>query len=672
MHTTSSKNEYSSYIKNLQKASDEKLAVKLSFDGECLIRDLRSASIDIITPREQENYLINAINTIRACERLSEISGINHAQKTTLLSELNNLFKKIKTFYEEQQDKITPKGCEQILKDTERQAIVLLKQYKIGKNLGEQEHTLLSYARNLTGLEEEHTDILTILPKKDPKSQDQFFAIRSNRICQLTDRQKLQYDHLDQRSWYTSMPPWKKALIKQYKSQLTDGKHVIPTQIRDIPGIRNAYKTEILTLDPDNISGTQKVIYDFSHSGTIASFSSDKQSQTMISSDNLKELEQSIYQGQDKRNLHFFTLNTNAAIDAADEQSVQQTQSAVEIHYDKSNLNKRIIEDEGPKKSHTNAPLNILRLLYNGQYDNLERSLNNLGSLITESNHIHSFLTTNNGVYQKAHQNIKNLKRGGEITERFADILTSAINIKQLITGSKKPQNFFKRWTKNYNVKILEEYTSLQIKLREINEAKDSSEKNILVPSQHIRSIFKSGKDEITNDCFKEEKLHVACKSGKDRTGAMVVAIIKKVIERHLIKQSSVKSVDDKTLANNIIDSGHVQTLAGRSGGTLGCAGTKSLDLVFHNNSPDKTMRRLGREVAQHTVIKDLSSLKNQIIEKVLAIITKNIFSKIFNQSKKSEYNITSQTKPLGKPFGTKFYADHVQQLNDNNKEILK
>ena len=658
--------QYTNKIKELREASDTKINVKVSHgQNSLLIRDIRELQEGMISPRVEENYLINAINTIRASQKLCEISTIEENAKGKLSKTLEELFNQITSSYDKNADNITEKQCLNIFQHTERQCLKILREYSVGKSLQEKEYKLLTYAKNLSGLEDEHPDILTILSMKDSENENSFYAIRSTKICKLTEQQKQQYQDLQNKEWYQALPKWKQSLITAYQGKLTDGEHLIPTQIRDIPGIKNAYRTEVLTVDPDNPQKDKTVIYSFSHSGTLASLSKDKEIRETIASDNLQELQENL---PDKNKaLHFFTLNTDNKFDYADRQCIAQTENAFTKQRFRIQSNDfQLISDnrnqEQPSnKYHSNAPLNILRLFSRGKYNHIERSLQGLALTISKADTLDILLIGNKSNDKKARHNITTLLAGGRITKEFSDILEAAIEVKRLIQQSKKTFNFFGNLRQNYNFKITNAYAKLQMALHDVEQAHQNGQKNILVPSGGEVSIFTSGKDKITSPVFTPQNIHIACKSGKDRTGAMVASVINTAITRDRAKKAS--AVKDMKTA--IINSGHGQSLNGRSGGTPGCAATKSLSGIFSFNAPNKGMNALCRKVANYTQTKNIFSPINKIKHAFSSPFRKSdIFQELSSTSQKinnsKEITPKTQQKQKERKTSSRTFISHV------------
>ena len=89
----------------------------------------------------------------------------------------------------------------------------------------------------------------------------------------LTESQKKQYENILQSkepipSWYTAMPKWEQELCKKYASKIAAGEHVIPTQLRQIAGMKNAFEKLLLYLQEERLeilhTSNMQVLFSFS------------------------------------------------------------------------------------------------------------------------------------------------------------------------------------------------------------------------------------------------------------------------------------------------------------------------------------------------------------------------------------------------------------------------
>lgn len=58
----------------------------------------------------------------------------------------------------------------------------------------------------------------------------------------ITEEQKMEYTNRNNEKWFTKMPTWEQKLVDRYVEKITSGNHVIPTQLQQIVGMKNAFE----------------------------------------------------------------------------------------------------------------------------------------------------------------------------------------------------------------------------------------------------------------------------------------------------------------------------------------------------------------------------------------------------------------------------------------------
>lgn len=87
-------------------------------------------------------------------------------------------------------------------------------------------------------------------------------------LTDLTEAQKRSFHNLPQQAWFKHQAPFLQHLITFFLPQLTDGRHVIPSQLRSVvPLNRNAYRTAVYA---SNSASPLKKVHQFYHCGTAA------------------------------------------------------------------------------------------------------------------------------------------------------------------------------------------------------------------------------------------------------------------------------------------------------------------------------------------------------------------------------------------------------------------
>ncbi|MBQ4875551.1 MAG: hypothetical protein HRK26_05570 [Rickettsiaceae bacterium H1] len=560
----------------------------------CLIRDVTNAEKDVL--RLKENYLIQALNVLRAGKILLEISECD----LKFHNQLDELAKKILE-YENQRWKLSQ--CLKVLQEVNEKLLNILKEAGIGTKFKEEEENLLSVAKNYSGFEDEHPDVMTILPIQDSKNS--YYAQFSKKICILMDEQKEQYENLEKQGWFRILPEYKQKLVREYKEKITDGNHLIPTQIRDIPGVRNAYTTTIVTCDKEG--NVQRELYKFTHSGTIAGFSMDDEQNKAMDAENLEQLRQNI-----SGDLHFLALNTKNSLERDDSRCVKQTENAIKEYNESINQLERKKDDdlmmkvgeamignpdgeqnflkEINKKSRewhgtikfSNTPTNVFRIFSQGKYNEMEKLLDSISDKISSSNSrmrevTHYLKVGDKGNFKKAQKELLELNYVNNDERLF---LQSSLELKRLI---KRYSGFFGlirtllAGRNNLQLRIISEFVRLQYQLQKLKEDK-------------------TGSKVISLGGINCDNIHIACKSGKDRTG-----FIGFIIALEIIKHDSGKNEGE--IAEALSKAGHVQCLAGISGGTPGCVGIKKLFFSIPKNFGEKVENRLQLKTARFNCV---------------------------------------------------------------------
>jgi hypothetical protein len=112
------------------------------------------------------------------------------------------------------------------------------------------------------------------------------------------------------------MPAWEQELSKKYAPAIIAGNHVMPTQLRQMVGMKNAFEKTTSYYDPDK--SELKVLHTSKHSGTLASLARDKSERQRITDSNARQAQEWV--GKDKK-LHTNTLNSGP-IGAGDDPTI--------------------------------------------------------------------------------------------------------------------------------------------------------------------------------------------------------------------------------------------------------------------------------------------------------------------------------------------------------------
>ncbi len=188
-----------------------------------------------------ENWMVNAAATARGAIKLLSLSGHEAASdlKQEVLMHLQNCISAI------EKNGTTPTKRNDCIKQMNTQIKKLLCKNNVsinGQNLKDLKDKDLSrmmiYARDSANLATDHYITTTI-------SGDLSQGQRVNHIqsfipvVPVSDKLTSRYQNLNQQEWYKSLTPIEQALAKSSASKLTDGKHILPTQLQFMPGVRN-------------------------------------------------------------------------------------------------------------------------------------------------------------------------------------------------------------------------------------------------------------------------------------------------------------------------------------------------------------------------------------------------------------------------------------------------
>ena len=644
--------EYTKEIKKLREKSDSNAGVKVHNDNGTVIRDVRNM-ISSSSPRLQENYLIQALNVLCAGKTLIEISkdGEN-AKLAELKDQIDGVAKIIIKEHTSQSERYSEEKCFRILQEANYKVLSILKQAGINTEFEQNEEELLNVAKNYSSFETDHPDIITILPIKDKDGNH--YVQYSKKLCALTDEQKQQYENLSEQKWFNILPKYKQKLVEKYKDKITGGFHLIPTQIRDIPGLRNGYTTTIGKCK-ESIKNIDDIdyLYKFTHSGTIAAFSKDDQENKEMASGNLDQLRQSLIGG-----LHLIILNTNKSVSPGDIECVTDTNGAVKQHNDtviehstdahqptkesqsiivkQDNPQIKAQVESGERIMLSNTPTNIFRIFAKGDYTSITKFLDDVSSSIKMDNGklktVKEYLqASSGGDFDKAKNEVGEIENDPEF--KLQNFLFYALNLKQLInrqTSSLAVIHTLFAGRDSPQLQVNRKFIELQYRLEQLT-------KNNEINSLSLESI-------------KQQRIHVACKSGKDRTGFVGLAVALDVIKSNIPEKS------ESEIAEALATAGHVQFLAGISGGTLGCVGLKPLIFSIPKKLGEVLEKQLILSTAKfngsihkpsnfshHIVIEDNGTLLYKLLKLLLYKLLKFLYwveSEISSVLNRGNYNL--------------------------------
>lgn len=547
-------------MQTLEKLRDAKTGIVLhetEKDGvPVIIRDARNAKQP--AHRSTEAFEMQYLNVIRAAMDIVEIEG-----KGYLKEELQGMAKEfIKDFSEE--DMTSQKDYSSSLKEKTSKIGELLQDHEI-----EGSYKKLDVAKDFQNFNDKHANIVTISSIKNREKGETHTVVEAEvAMKSLTETQKEDYADIDKHaqepSWYDAMPSWEQALCKQYAPIILEGKHVIPTQLRQIAGMKNAFEKTTAILENNKL----EVLHSSKHAGTLASFSKHKESIQEITDNNAKQAQEWV--GQDVK-LHCNTFNSGPLGAGKDPKIVKRT--------------KKAMKNIGGKE--TNTAFNGFRYLglandLRGVKDTLKESkqtfsddkeFKKIKSHIQPRGFFGRLFRTGN-----TEKEIERLQKAGKLNDKSAGILRNAIDLRRSVEKADSILRFGDG-----------ENSSLATSTKLNNLAKELNALDAPSPPP-IGMTRVPTKEEILN----------MCASGKDRTGLAEHDQSAQAISNKT--GVSVKDIDGQLLA-----SGHTAQQAGgiNSGGaTIGCFGTKSENKAGLPKSRKKDLIAIVEVSAQSNKVK--------------------------------------------------------------------
>ena len=525
-----------------------------------VVRDARGA----LTPpvRETEAFEMQYLNAVRASIDIATIEGkpeLKAALQQKALDFMNNL------------------SSQHSGKSQEELAGLLKKETKsLGKFLEDQgipnAYNKLNVAKDFQNFNDKHSNIVTV---SSIKHNGQTHTVVEAEVAMkgLTKSQKEQYaaiaddNNPNKPSWYTAMPKWEQALCKKYAGKIAAGEHVIPTQLRQIAGMKNAF--EKITAISEK--GELEVLHTSKHAGTLASLARDKDARQDITNGNAKQAQEWV--GPDK-NLHCNTFNSGPLGAGDDPEIVRSTKKAMKA--------------VGGKE--TNTAFNSFR--YSGLANDLKGTKDSLKMLAESFPEGKEFEKIKSHIQPKgffgrifrtgsAEKEIQDLLTNKKIDSKTVEILKNAIDLRRSVEKADSILRF--------------------------GDAENAS----LATSTKLNKLTKTLSDlesppkGMSKLPTKEEILNM-CASGKDRTGLAEHDQSAQAIATKI--GATVKDIDGQLLA-----SGHTSQQAGgiNSGGaTVGCYGTKSENRAGIPASRKEDLDAIVEVTASSNKIKGKSKLK--------------------------------------------------------------
>lgn len=524
--------DFSAALENLETLRDLKSGiVTTEIAGEptsTIIRDARNATKPPL--RGSEAHEMQYLNAIRAAIDIAETGG-----KPELVDQLKASANKFITEFSQQPLK-NQEAYQKDMKDKITNLGDILQEGGISNAFKK-----MNIAKDFQNFNEKHSNIVTISSVADDNGKTHTVTETEVAMKGMLDVQRQQYEAIsnggEAPGWYDAMPPWEKALTKKYAKTIAEGQHVIPTQLRQMAGMKNAFEK---TTQVMNGAGKLETVHTSKHAGTLCSLAHDKKGRQDITDNNARQAQ--AWLGDDKT-LHCNVLNSKPGA-GHDPEIVKRTDKAM--------------QNVGGKR--TNTPFNAFRYI---------GGATNVAGVKDTLKQIHDALP-DDPEFKRLKTHLKPrgfLKRTfgiGIPKGSFAQEL-AALRRQELVSPE-----VAKTLESANSLRKSAEKVMVPIRLGDGDNGSLTVSTKLNLLTNKINRLDQNSKG-LNVKTIKVEEILDMCASGKDRTGLAQHDQSAHAIANKL--EMNVKDIDAQLLAG-----GHTAGQAGgiRAGGaTIGCYGTK-------------------------------------------------------------------------------------------------
>lgn len=295
--------DFTAGLKKLEALRDAKTNILSYVENGTLIRDARNAK----DPRvlSSEAFEMQYLNAIRAAIDLVEqdpqfIGEENKKKKDNAIEAITSNVASAMTAI--QKSNLDQKQYAKNLKKEITKLGSLLEKQGIKKSFKK-----LNIAKDFQNFKDEHKNIVTISSIVDKNGIPRNVVEAEVAFKALTADQKKDYqaiiDAKDTPKWFQKLKPWEQKLVEEAAPKIIAGTHVIPTQLRQIVGMKNAFEKITAVMNDQKL----EVLHTSKHAGTLTSLAKDKKSRQDITNGNAKQAQAWI--GSEKQ-IHCNTLNS--------------------------------------------------------------------------------------------------------------------------------------------------------------------------------------------------------------------------------------------------------------------------------------------------------------------------------------------------------------------------
>lgn len=556
---------YETALLTLREAADTERGIKWHVDDttNTIIRSNSTIAFDHAkltgVTFSRYDYLQQIVNLYRAASEVAVLTGIPIG--AYLQSHFRN---RAINALENMRTGINEDECRAYLRKTNTEACTLLKrmifpQYTVGEI-----SSLLRTAESFASLgEEKHYRIATTT-----KIGNKVLYQENTPITTLTTEQKECLQNYRTENWYRSLHPVEKALFEKHKDTIVAGTHIIPTLLRNIPGLRNAYKKTVKEfqedIDDDTIAG--ETLGSYIHSASISG--------TQGNTKTRREVAKQTYQ-------QLCSANPGKEVDVLVLCSRIPGQGIIDRFFPR--LSKKIFdtyvvdttENAVGKKNLIVIPTNALRCI---SKNTIGESCDRLIKAYLEKYDIQgqpeyrslsSYLSENVGRgslgYRHACRDIEKMATPKERRLAHEMVELRRLQLKQRGFGGRLNSLFetitapFRKAPRNKNARIASKLPALWEKVQE------------------------------------DRVLCVSCKSGKDRTGYIAFLADSLLIEMNnpILNPHAIQSA--------LVETSHIQFLPSTQGGKPGCFGLKGVAVDRYDGESFSTMEKLFKDTAKYS-----------------------------------------------------------------------
>lgn len=528
---------FSKALEGLEEMRDARSGIsttKIDKEGATpvVIRDARNCK----TPPERstESFEGQCLNAYRAAIEVAELEGKPDLRDS--LKEEAVAF--ITTFHDENSGKSQEELSKAAKKVTKG---IVAKMVNSGI---EKAGSKLNTAKEFQNFNDTHCNVATLSAVTDKAGKTHTVVEAEVALKGLTSDQKGEFDKAgteQKPEWYKGASGLEQKLIDKYTPAITDGTHVIPTQLRgSIPGMRNAF--EKVTAVMESGGNALEELHSSKHAGTLASLVKDKDSRQDLTNQNARQAQE--WMGTDVK-VHCNTLNSRRP-GGDDIEIIESTTKAMEsVGGKETNTAFNGWRTFGFASDVTGAKELLSEIA--GSLDNIAGDKDQAKALKVIQSHIDP--KSSPPLFGPSFEDALAKLPDSLLTEKDKEVLRDSAGMAKNVKAADANIRFGD--SENVSLTVSTEMNQLTTKIR--NNAADSKLQTL--PKEDVLTM---------------------CASGKDRTG----------LAEHDQTAQAVAArfgMDIKDVDKQILVAGHTAEQAGSiraGGGTIGCHGTKEENLA--------------------------------------------------------------------------------------------